>query len=159
MPWIHDPLSFLLPLIFLYAKTSSSLIIIRIQRRQHNLCIPLWMLKETKTHRTCDFNTIRFSLQWPLIPTDWVLPTAALPLTDQGLSLSLSVFLRIQFMISMELIACIGYCRDGLSTRPVGASEEIQLRIDPLDLDDEITGLHRQVRRLKHVCIYSLCTC
>ncbi|KAK7385355.1 hypothetical protein VNO78_31071 [Psophocarpus tetragonolobus] len=41
--------------------------------------------------------------------------------------------------------------RDGLSTRPVGASEEIQLRIDPLDLDDEITGLHRQVRRLKHV--------
>jgi len=53
----------------------------------------------------------------------------------------------------MELIACVGYCRDGLSPRPVGASEEIQLRIDPLDLDDEITGLHRQVRRLKHVCI------
>ncbi|KAK7321247.1 hypothetical protein VNO77_31702 [Canavalia gladiata] len=41
--------------------------------------------------------------------------------------------------------------RDGLSTRPVAGSEEIQLRIDPLDLDDEITGLHRQVRRLKHV--------
>ncbi|KAG2389699.1 Bet1-like protein [Vigna angularis] len=37
--------------------------------------------------------------------------------------------------------------RDGLSTRPVGASEEIQLRIDPMDLDEEITGLHRQVRR------------
>lgn len=42
-------------------------------------------------------------------------------------------------------------CRDGLSTRPGAASEEIQLRIDPMDLDDELTGLHHQVRRLKHV--------
>ncbi|CAK8537575.1 unnamed protein product [Lathyrus sativus] len=40
---------------------------------------------------------------------------------------------------------------DGLSTRPGAASEEIQLRIDPMDLDDELTGLHHQVRRLKHV--------
>lgn len=58
-----------------------------------------------------------------------------------------------EFIISVQLIVCDGYCRDGLSTRPVGASEEIQLRIDPMDLDEEITGLHRQVRRLKHVCI------
>ncbi|KAK7275815.1 hypothetical protein RIF29_16939 [Crotalaria pallida] len=41
--------------------------------------------------------------------------------------------------------------REGLSTRPVAASDEIQLRIDPFDLDDEITGLHRQVRRLRNV--------
>ncbi|KAL5539295.1 hypothetical protein UlMin_038757 [Ulmus minor] len=43
--------------------------------------------------------------------------------------------------------------REGLSARPVGASDEIQLRIDPLhgDLDEEITGLHSQVRRLKSV--------
>ncbi|XP_057442488.1 bet1-like protein At4g14600 [Lotus japonicus] len=40
---------------------------------------------------------------------------------------------------------------DGLSTRPGAASEEIQLRIDPMDLDDELTGLHSQVRRLKNV--------
>jgi len=42
-------------------------------------------------------------------------------------------------------------CRDGLSTRPGAASDEIQLRIDPMDLDDELTGLHTQVRRLKNV--------
>ncbi|XP_019459117.1 PREDICTED: bet1-like protein At4g14600 [Lupinus angustifolius] len=41
--------------------------------------------------------------------------------------------------------------REGLSTRSVAASDEIQLRIDPMDLDDEITGLHRQVRRLRNV--------
>ncbi|KAK7301145.1 hypothetical protein RJT34_12006 [Clitoria ternatea] len=41
--------------------------------------------------------------------------------------------------------------REGLSTRSVATSEEIQLRIDPMDLDDEITGLHSQVRRLKNV--------
>ncbi|XP_004490412.1 bet1-like protein At4g14600 [Cicer arietinum] len=41
--------------------------------------------------------------------------------------------------------------KDGLSTRPGAASEEIQLRIDPMDLDDELTGLHRQVRRLRNV--------
>ncbi|TKY56303.1 Bet protein [Spatholobus suberectus] len=73
------------------------------------------------------------------------------PLTDQGISLSLSflsIYLRIHHIY---VIACVGYCRDGLSTRPVAGSEEIQLRIDPMDLDDEITGLHRQVRRLKHV--------
>nr|AFK37278.1 unknown [Lotus japonicus] len=40
---------------------------------------------------------------------------------------------------------------DGLSTRPGAASEEIQLRIDPMDLDDELTGLHSQVRRLKNI--------
>lgn len=44
-------------------------------------------------------------------------------------------------------------CRDGLSTRSGAGSEEIQLRIDPMhsDLDDEITGLHGQVRQLKNV--------
>ncbi|XP_020963667.1 bet1-like protein At4g14600 isoform X2 [Arachis ipaensis] len=41
--------------------------------------------------------------------------------------------------------------RDGLSTRAVSGTDEIQLRIDPFDLEDEITGLHTQVRRLKHV--------
>lgn len=42
---------------------------------------------------------------------------------------------------------------EGLSTRQVGSSDEIQLRIDPMhgDLDDEITGLRKQVRQLKNV--------
>ncbi|VVB10638.1 unnamed protein product [Arabis nemorensis] len=43
---------------------------------------------------------------------------------------------------------------DGLSTRNAATgSEEIQLRIDPMhsDLDDEITGLHGQVRQLKNI--------
>ncbi|MCD9639764.1 hypothetical protein HAX54_024485 [Datura stramonium] len=44
--------------------------------------------------------------------------------------------------------------RDGLSTRQVGGSDEIQLRIDPMhgDLDDEITGLRKQVKQLRNVC-------
>lgn len=43
--------------------------------------------------------------------------------------------------------------REGLSTRPVASSDEIQLRIDPMhaDLDDEISGLRRQVRQLRNV--------
>ncbi|KAG9144392.1 hypothetical protein Leryth_017523 [Lithospermum erythrorhizon] len=43
--------------------------------------------------------------------------------------------------------------REGLSTRPVGNSDEIQLRIDPMhgDLDDEILGLHKQVKLLRNV--------
>ncbi|XP_031124756.1 bet1-like protein At4g14600 [Ipomoea triloba] len=43
--------------------------------------------------------------------------------------------------------------REGLSTRQVGGSDEIQLRIDPMhgDLDDEITGLRKQVKQLKNV--------
>ncbi|XP_047939002.1 bet1-like protein At4g14600 [Salvia hispanica] len=46
--------------------------------------------------------------------------------------------------------------RDGLSARPVGYggnSDEIQLRIDPMhsDFDDEVTGLRKQVRRLRDV--------
>ncbi|KAJ4833930.1 hypothetical protein Tsubulata_038715 [Turnera subulata] len=43
--------------------------------------------------------------------------------------------------------------REGLSTRPVGSSDEIQLRIDPMhaDLDEEITGLYGQVRQLRNV--------
>ncbi|KAL8158681.1 hypothetical protein V2J09_000218 [Rumex salicifolius] len=42
---------------------------------------------------------------------------------------------------------------EGLSTRQVGSSNEIQLRIDPMhgDLDEEITGLRNHVRRLKNV--------
>ncbi|KAG5048702.1 hypothetical protein JHK85_009805 [Glycine max] len=36
--------------------------------------------------------------------------------------------------------------REGLSTRPVASSDEIQLHIDPgVDFDDEITGLRGQV--------------
>lgn len=43
--------------------------------------------------------------------------------------------------------------REGLSTRPVGSSDEIQLRIDPMqaDFDDEIIGLRGQVRQLRNV--------
>ncbi|XP_021900706.1 bet1-like protein At4g14600 isoform X1 [Carica papaya] len=43
--------------------------------------------------------------------------------------------------------------REGLSTRPVAGSDEIQLRIDPIhaDLDDEITGLRSQVKLLRNV--------
>ncbi|KAK2445401.1 hypothetical protein P8452_23021 [Trifolium repens] len=43
--------------------------------------------------------------------------------------------------------------REGLSTRTAAASsDEIQLRIDPVgDLDDEITGLFGQVKRLRNV--------
>lgn len=47
-----------------------------------------------------------------------------------------------------------GVYREGLSTRAVGGSDEIQLRIDPMhaDFDDEITGLRTQVKKLRHVC-------
>ncbi|EPS72422.1 hypothetical protein M569_02344, partial [Genlisea aurea] len=46
--------------------------------------------------------------------------------------------------------------REGLSTRPAaygGGSDEIQLRIDPMhsDFDDEVTGLRKQVRKLRDV--------
>uniref|UniRef100_A0A2C9U124 t-SNARE coiled-coil homology domain-containing protein n=1 Tax=Manihot esculenta TaxID=3983 RepID=A0A2C9U124_MANES len=43
--------------------------------------------------------------------------------------------------------------REGLSTRPVAGSDEIQLRIDPMqgDFDDEISGLRSQVRQLRDV--------
>lgn len=46
--------------------------------------------------------------------------------------------------------------RDGLSTRQGSGSDEIQLRIDPMhaDLDDEITGLRKQVRQLRSVCTF-----
>ncbi|PIN21187.1 V-SNARE [Handroanthus impetiginosus] len=43
--------------------------------------------------------------------------------------------------------------REGLSTRPAaysGSSDEVQLRIDP-DFEDEVTGLRKQVRRLRDV--------
>ncbi|OVA15259.1 hypothetical protein BVC80_5g49 [Macleaya cordata] len=43
--------------------------------------------------------------------------------------------------------------REGLSTRAVSNSDEIQLRIDPMnaDLDDEITGLRTKITQLKTV--------
>ncbi|XP_068669305.1 bet1-like protein At4g14600 [Aristolochia californica] len=43
--------------------------------------------------------------------------------------------------------------REGISSRPAAASDEIQLRIDPIhsDLDEEITGLHKKIRQLKGV--------
>ncbi|GAV67910.1 hypothetical protein CFOL_v3_11413 [Cephalotus follicularis] len=43
--------------------------------------------------------------------------------------------------------------REGLSVRSVGNPDEIQLRIDPVhaDLDQEISGLHSQVKKLKYV--------
>ncbi|KAG1334612.1 putative GEM-like protein 1 [Cocos nucifera] len=41
--------------------------------------------------------------------------------------------------------------REGLTSRPVASSDEIQLRIDPMhaDLDEEISGLHKKIRLLK----------
>eukprot|EP00262_Sarcandra_glabra_P002282 TRINITY_DN1255_c0_g1_i1.p1 TRINITY_DN1255_c0_g1~~TRINITY_DN1255_c0_g1_i1.p1 ORF type:complete len:132 (-),score=10.51 TRINITY_DN1255_c0_g1_i1:170-565(-) len=43
--------------------------------------------------------------------------------------------------------------REGLSARSVSSSDEIQLRIDPMhaDLDEQISGLHGQITRLKSV--------
>ncbi|XP_054788691.1 bet1-like protein At4g14600 [Prosopis cineraria] len=41
--------------------------------------------------------------------------------------------------------------REGLTTRSVSGSNEIQLRIDPMELDDEISGLRGQVRKLRNV--------
>ncbi|PIA51963.1 hypothetical protein AQUCO_01000083v1 [Aquilegia coerulea] len=43
--------------------------------------------------------------------------------------------------------------REGLSTRAVSNPDEIQLRIDPIhgDLDEEISGLHSKISRLKNV--------
>ncbi|XP_065847830.1 bet1-like protein At4g14600 [Euphorbia lathyris] len=43
--------------------------------------------------------------------------------------------------------------REGLSTRSAAGSDEIQLRIDPMqtDFDDEISGLRSQVRQLRNV--------
>lgn len=41
----------------------------------------------------------------------------------------------------------------------MGNSDEIQLRIDPVhsDLDEEISGLHRQVTQLKNVSSFAFC--
>lgn len=41
--------------------------------------------------------------------------------------------------------------REGLTTRSISGSNEIQLRIDPMDLDDEISGLRGQVKKLRNV--------
>ncbi|XP_028771841.1 bet1-like protein At4g14600 [Neltuma alba] len=41
--------------------------------------------------------------------------------------------------------------REGLTTRSVAGSNEIQLRIDPMDLDEEISGLRGQVGKLRNV--------
>ncbi|KAE9457374.1 hypothetical protein C3L33_10722, partial [Rhododendron williamsianum] len=43
--------------------------------------------------------------------------------------------------------------REGLSSRQVASSDEIQLSIDPIhgDVEDEITGLRKQVRQLRNV--------
>lgn len=67
-----------------------------------------------------------------------------------------SGFLNLLFLLRIQLSVLVYDCSDGLSTRTGAGSEEIQLRIDPMhsDLDDEITGLHGQVRQLKNV---SLC--
>jgi hypothetical protein len=56
---------------------------------------------------------------------------------------------RISNQLKIEILNC----REGLSTRTAAASsDEIQLRIDPVgDLDDEITGLFGQVKRLRNV--------
>ncbi|CAL9771584.1 unnamed protein product [Musa acuminata subsp. burmannicoides] len=43
--------------------------------------------------------------------------------------------------------------REGLTSRPAAASDDIQLQIDPIhaDLDDHITGLRGKIRQLKGV--------
>ncbi|XP_043708454.1 bet1-like protein At4g14600 [Telopea speciosissima] len=43
--------------------------------------------------------------------------------------------------------------REGLNTRPVSNSNEVQVQIDPMhaDLDEEIVGLHRKVKQLRNV--------
>ncbi|URE44237.1 mitochondrial transcription termination [Musa troglodytarum] len=44
-------------------------------------------------------------------------------------------------------------CREGLTSRPAAASDDIQLQIDPIhaDLDDHVTGLRGKIRQLKGV--------
>lgn len=58
--------------------------------------------------------------------------------------------------ISFTCLIVVGAYREGLSTRPVAGSDEIQLRIDPVnaDLDDEITGLRSQVKQLRNVSFF-----
>jgi hypothetical protein len=92
--------------------------------------------------------------------------TAMPPLSDQGNTIPLSLFRRfiqlnfnyshsqlLSQRISNQLKFEILNRREGLSTRTAAASsDEIQLRIDPVgDLDDEITGLFGQVKRLRNV--------
>ncbi|CAK7347215.1 unnamed protein product [Dovyalis caffra] len=78
--------------------------------------------------------------------------------TDQGIvSIAWSTNLGFKIaLIDSFIIVNFGIpnvCREGLSTRPVASSDEIQLRIDPIhgDLEDEITGLRSQVRQLRNV--------
>ena len=58
----------------------------------------------------------------------------------------------------MNLCILFGFvnAEKGLSARQVASSDEIQLRIDPMhgDLDDEITGLRKQVRQLRNVSFF-----
>jgi len=69
---------------------------------------------------------------------------------------------RFRFFLSLTFVTkifCINWicdnCSEGLTTRPVASSDEIQLHIDPgIDFDDEITGLRGQVRRLRNVFHY-----
>ena len=84
------------------------------------------------------------SLQWR--------PMAMLLHTDQGILYTMQCFYFVWFCLM--LINEWWFFREGLSTRPAASSDEIQLRIDPMhaDLDDEITGLRSQVRRLRNVC-------
>ena len=53
----------------------------------------------------------------------------------------------------LKYVFLLGF-REGLSTRMGAGSEEIQLHIDPMDLDDEIGGLRGQVKKLRNVCKY-----
>lgn len=88
--------------------------------------------------------------QWRAIPSDGKsLQIKVLKILSESqiISFPFSIF----FTLLSDFFLAIN--SQGLSARPVANSDEIQLRIDPLhaDLDEEISGLHKQVTQLKHV--------
>jgi len=113
-----------------------------------------------------EIQLISWSLQFPFqcrrIPTKVPPSTAMLLIIDPGFAFSLlHSSQRILHQLNLQQLQrvtefCTNWicdnCREGLSTRPVASSDEIQLHIDPgIDFDDEITGLRGQVRKLKNV--------
>lgn len=82
----------------------------------------------------------------PNLPLNYILHNFFLG--DRSFCISVSPTRHILFEFGGNVL-----CSDGLSARQGSNSDEIQLRIDPVhgDLDEEISGLHSQVRRLKSV--------
>lgn len=90
-----------------------------------------------------NFNVFQFAERCFLLRWRCSLPIQVLVLSF--------LFLTMKFSFNWIL----DNCRQGLSTRPVSSSDEIQLHIDPgADFDDEITGLRGQVRKLRNVFHY-----